>query len=338
VKHGEELICSYFACRNAGIKFRYCSHCKVPVAKRNFRKRHKHGGEIVAGEDSGDEDDPKDITKGIPEQITANHEEFGEGDAVSSQSADSDNANDAPDVGNKAIEDAKGLVRLSMRNFEESRNAQVHDLVKKDMNVSPERKRRWLSLLTKRPFTKDGDSMSNWLMEVLAVSDLETPLKQGSEEYFDISKGNVVKDNEAARDDDDSGSIGDSDDESSKEDLAPVAVEKKRSADLITKNTEPVDGQKPKAAGGSFAEWKERKKQKKQALVESLSTQENDVKDADDLVEKGSKSDGNTVEGEKQEDKLSKAHQTEKVAEPEGKMEADVGDKSEPEKGEASGM
>lgn len=29
VEHGEELICSYFACRNAGIKFRYCTHCKV---------------------------------------------------------------------------------------------------------------------------------------------------------------------------------------------------------------------------------------------------------------------------------------------------------------------
>jgi hypothetical protein len=31
------------ACRNAGVKFRYCSHCKAPVAKRNFRRRHNHG-------------------------------------------------------------------------------------------------------------------------------------------------------------------------------------------------------------------------------------------------------------------------------------------------------
>jgi hypothetical protein len=34
VVHGEELICSYFACRNAGIKFRYCTHCKV---RKNYR-------------------------------------------------------------------------------------------------------------------------------------------------------------------------------------------------------------------------------------------------------------------------------------------------------------
>ena len=44
MKHGTELLCSYFTCRNAGIKFRYCVYCKLPVAKRNFAKRHKHAG------------------------------------------------------------------------------------------------------------------------------------------------------------------------------------------------------------------------------------------------------------------------------------------------------
>lgn len=36
VEHGEELICSYFACRNAGIKFRYCTHCKVRFSFLSF--------------------------------------------------------------------------------------------------------------------------------------------------------------------------------------------------------------------------------------------------------------------------------------------------------------
>lgn len=36
VEHGEELICSYFACRNAGIKFRYCTHCKVSKHAKRF--------------------------------------------------------------------------------------------------------------------------------------------------------------------------------------------------------------------------------------------------------------------------------------------------------------
>lgn len=43
-------MCSYFACRNAGIKFRYCVFCKLPVAKRNFAKRHRHSGKIPESE------------------------------------------------------------------------------------------------------------------------------------------------------------------------------------------------------------------------------------------------------------------------------------------------
>lgn len=42
MEHGEELICSYTKCRSNGIKFRYCAFCKVPVAKRNFFKKHAH--------------------------------------------------------------------------------------------------------------------------------------------------------------------------------------------------------------------------------------------------------------------------------------------------------
>ena len=42
MSHGEELVCSYAACRDAGVKFCYCSKCQTPVAKRNFRVRHNH--------------------------------------------------------------------------------------------------------------------------------------------------------------------------------------------------------------------------------------------------------------------------------------------------------
>lgn len=55
IDHGDELVCSYPSCRQAGVKFRYCLHCKVPVAKRNFRNRHRHGLPGGAGEDDDDE-------------------------------------------------------------------------------------------------------------------------------------------------------------------------------------------------------------------------------------------------------------------------------------------
>ena len=42
MKHGDELVCSFSPCRDDGVKFRYCSVCSVPVAKRNFRMRHHH--------------------------------------------------------------------------------------------------------------------------------------------------------------------------------------------------------------------------------------------------------------------------------------------------------
>ena len=43
VQHSDKLTCSFPACRQAGAKFRYCAVCKISVAERNFRSRHKHG-------------------------------------------------------------------------------------------------------------------------------------------------------------------------------------------------------------------------------------------------------------------------------------------------------
>uniref|UniRef100_A0A7S2JUH4 Uncharacterized protein n=1 Tax=Leptocylindrus danicus TaxID=163516 RepID=A0A7S2JUH4_9STRA len=45
LEHGTELVCSYPACRNTGVKFCFCAYCQTPVAKRNFRKRHMHDHE-----------------------------------------------------------------------------------------------------------------------------------------------------------------------------------------------------------------------------------------------------------------------------------------------------
>lgn len=175
VKHGEELICSYFACRNAGIKFRYCSHCKVPVAKRNFRKRHKHGGEQFprrSADDSGEEDTiPSTLVKkrGIPSQITAKREESVEADGISSQSGDSTSSEKEQEPAAKQGTVPSFKKMIGMNN--------VSGIPHANPKINEERHQRWLSLLGKRPSTKDGELMSSWLMEVLAVSDLETPLK-----------------------------------------------------------------------------------------------------------------------------------------------------------------
>ena len=239
------------------------------MAKRNFRKRHKHGGEIIAGEDSGAEDDAS-VKKGIPSQIMANREEAGEADALSSQSADSHNQM----VSETDMQ--KGLVRNSMRSFEESKGNKGVARKPGD-KIDTERKQRWASLLAKRPSTKDGESMSNWLMEVLAVSDLDTPLKTDATESSpapapaappkEVTAPAPAPAAAAA-----SSQSGQSDGNSSNDESEDLqkhnsgVVKKKRPAEFLSRKREPEAEKPPGAfAGGSFAEWKERKKQRKQS-------------------------------------------------------------------------
>lgn len=288
VKHGEELICSYFACRNAGIKFRYCSHCKVPVAKRNFRKRHKHGGEdVVRGaDDSGGEEEPTGVKKGIPAHIMAdqNHDNM-EADALSSQSADS-NPQEKSDLGVR-----RGLVQSSMRSFEKKKKPAVAEVAEAaaaaavvpeegaaGTKISTDRKERWAALLGKRPATKDGDSMSAWLMEVLAVSDLDTPLKS---EDGAVASSAPAEPTPAA----DPAKKEEKEEEEDSKESAPPTEKKKASSPFrggIVKKKRPLpesaSKETTKAPGnemvtGSFAEWKERKKAKKQAK-EKMNTAE----------------------------------------------------------------
>lgn len=41
--HGMVLMCSHPHCAASGKRFRFCAVCDIPVAKRNFLKRHSHG-------------------------------------------------------------------------------------------------------------------------------------------------------------------------------------------------------------------------------------------------------------------------------------------------------
>jgi len=58
-KHGDELVCSFDACRYSGIKFLYCSYCDGPVYKRDFAKRHCHLDDIVISKPGGIESEKK---------------------------------------------------------------------------------------------------------------------------------------------------------------------------------------------------------------------------------------------------------------------------------------
>jgi hypothetical protein len=194
----------------------------------------------------------------------------------------------------------QGLVRSSMRTFEikQSKDTSLKDVPAAaaplgDDKISDKRQKRWVSLLARRPSTKDGDSMSAWLMEVLAVSDLATPLKLNPETSATISqethptgkkkaethppankkKGDTL-DNDSPRSDIGYGSSNDESGgndkkqrggkKSSSDPSFGGIVKKKRPADAVSKEEGAQEGSPSEPyASGSFAEWKERKKQKK---------------------------------------------------------------------------
>lgn len=230
---------------------------------------------MAKGDDSGGEEDV--TKKGIPSQITASREEAAEADGISSQSADSTNhQEDKNKVSNADVQ--QGLVRNSMITFETNKiKNKAPEGSALNGKISAERHSRWVSLLAKRPSTKDSDTMSGWLMEVLAVSDLETPLKAGdateepkankkrSEQEDSPRSENGYGSSDDSVTNEKSNDIYDEKKEASKATMNGVGiVKKKRPADLRGE-LEETNNKSDSYVSGSFAEWKERKKQKKQS-------------------------------------------------------------------------
>jgi hypothetical protein len=154
MKHGAELVCSYNACRNAGTKFRYCVHCQLPVAKRNFFKRHKHLGKIP----------PERLVHGIAKVE----------DELSSLEGSSKRAvrcllkkADANSLLDKLVEQKSEQLVVAQ-------GAISPDNLTSNMRqkLVESRTDSWISLLGNRPRSRDEKAMLLWVRQVLAVSDL----------------------------------------------------------------------------------------------------------------------------------------------------------------------
>lgn len=191
VKHGTELVCSYFACRNAGIKFRYCVYCKLPVAKRNFAKRHRHVGKIPASDLPGDFDDS------LEEDDLSNSEQGYAGMKLSAKvKTDMSKTNVAGSVAEAAASvsepcnsgqwSAKELLDLLIaRNVQElqseNNGARNLPITAEILGTLLQKKQGdWDKLLLDRPrSTNDPSAMASWLLEVLRVSDVDKETTPG---------------------------------------------------------------------------------------------------------------------------------------------------------------
>jgi hypothetical protein len=185
VGHGEDLICSYSACRNAGVKFRYCAFCRVPVAKRNFHQRHGHGIPTTREEAQNNKSSGTVKRPSAPNpQPTV---------ATNNRSGSKQNKKTPPTktVGNSRLHSTDDLSRQSNKRDRDRYSIASNQKVSCSdpsgtstsisKSVSPEiphaRQMQWASLLRRRPDTSDSDSMSAWLLQVMAISDLKAPLK-----------------------------------------------------------------------------------------------------------------------------------------------------------------
>jgi hypothetical protein len=194
-KHGEDLVCSYFACRNGGVKFRYCAHCMAPVAKRNFCRRHDHGlsAKAVEGENHEEEDEvsmdhsERSGDKGKPDPAPSSSKE-----KPKTPTKEKEMPGSSLDVLSKAAtssflmqtdqqkkrkkpspEEEKVTSAVTQPVISSDQDADAADLA----SISMKRRNMWSALLIKRPRTKDPRHLSSWLNEVLTVSDFETPLE-----------------------------------------------------------------------------------------------------------------------------------------------------------------
>jgi hypothetical protein len=255
IKHGEELFCSYFACRNAGTKFRYCSHCKVPVAKRNFRKRHKHAGKLIGvpkvadvmddddDDDDTEEDSVEDSNISAEEDYKKQYDKMTPSVVVATAKS-STKYKKSPAVAKpkkKEKSPKKGLptttakkpagpsitaqsmletllqrkVKQLQVSSDSSKCLPRHDPIPPEEleDALDERQMQWTSLLGKRPRSGHIESTASWVQEVLAVSDLDTPLLDDDDE------------------DDDDEDNGDDDDEEEDESSSSQSLSRNHAAD-----------------------------------------------------------------------------------------------------------
>jgi hypothetical protein len=189
IEHGGDMLCSFSACRNEGIKFCYCSHCGIPVAKRNFWQRHGH------------ESQTKKQAKAIVPQATTSqnflpvrsqlskrvapssqsklpppaprltrpskedHLPKGEGSGTSTNSSIDTDQSSYDEDNKRAKSTASSVFSLKERQAVTSGS---DGAVSSSLNHKQQL--HWASLLRQRPSDKNGDDMSAWLLSVIEVS------------------------------------------------------------------------------------------------------------------------------------------------------------------------
>eukprot|EP00542_Grammatophora_oceanica_P011917 CAMPEP_0194049650 /NCGR_PEP_ID=MMETSP0009_2-20130614/30811_1 /TAXON_ID=210454 /ORGANISM="Grammatophora oceanica, Strain CCMP 410" /LENGTH=513 /DNA_ID=CAMNT_0038695855 /DNA_START=54 /DNA_END=1595 /DNA_ORIENTATION=- len=186
--HGMLLLCSHPACHGSGRRFRYCKVCELPVAKRNFVKRHSHDLKPSVMSSTAappPAPPPLQITApGETARLTAVPIRWPEGQrkrrSVSYDAADTLNQMmqqgvDAGDSGAKKARSSVVTTSASGPSILKTSTApnpvtSSGGLLTMTMAVGS-REHQWMQLLQSRPQTDDSVDMPSWMSSVIAVSE-----------------------------------------------------------------------------------------------------------------------------------------------------------------------
>lgn len=188
--HGSALSCSQAGCRQAGIKFLYCLHCGIPVAKKTFWKRHNHDEQPAQLKDTpienGEHHSSQHIpVANVPMDDGARKRETNKR-TVPSTGQESAPVKRARTCYHQPSHDSRKGVSASPENssFEHSSRSSRPDRSSERADVSrnlsshprsqigsiTEREEEWVVLLRSRPTPDDSPEFLDWVTRVLRTS------------------------------------------------------------------------------------------------------------------------------------------------------------------------
>ena len=159
--HGKILACSHRDCALSGRRFRYCAVCALPVAKRNFMKRHAHGL-FVSSKELMD----ADIKEGFTSTCSFISAPKGDNTISSQAILEATRHHRVVSYDNKA-DPLQALLDGTTENDKVTPSLSYSAPLKVERH---DNESKWISLLHRRPELEDTISMSKWMEAVIKVS------------------------------------------------------------------------------------------------------------------------------------------------------------------------
>lgn len=180
-----ELVCSFPACRNGGVKFIYCGYCKDAIARRNFRTSHTHKDSCIEAQSRLMESSTSIPVTALP----TNREEVEPSTKhpkkrmKQSKPSDDDSSGVLPSAASASSGTAKVATESPSSGMDKQNAGSMSRKPRYDVSRVEELKAQWIQLLEDRRKMKSNndDDETTWLNRVMAVSNEFVDLSSAEE-------------------------------------------------------------------------------------------------------------------------------------------------------------